>query len=116
MKCRSHLLYDVYHCKKIFVSFSTPKGSHYPTPNRFYYFRKLVRIGCISKRICYLSLSICHFRETREHHQLKFKVCKLNLQNRKKSKNYFSRESFIDQAIQSNRSFLLGQIPLKIMC
>ena len=49
-------------------------GIHYLPLDRFYHFRKLVLVACISKRIFCFSLFICHIRETREHYQWKFKV------------------------------------------
>ena len=76
---------------------------------------KFVLISCISKKVCYFCLFICHAREFKKHYRWKFKVFRHNLKNIKKLRNYFPRKGFIDKAIQFNRSFMLWKIPLKLL-
>ena len=52
--------------KKHFLTF---QGNDFTPLNRFYYFRKLVLIACISTIIWFFSHFICHV-ETREHYQV----------------------------------------------
>ena len=54
---------------------------------------------------CNFSLFICHVRKTREHFQQKFKVCRLSLQNLKKSRNYALHKIFVYKAV-----------PFKVAC
>ena len=62
-----YLIYII--ANKNSVIFLTLKDVRYPPLDLFHYFRKLVLIACISKKICYFSLVICHIREARERCQ-----------------------------------------------
>ena len=112
---RSYVLSEPYHCKEkknymfFKVSTITDIVKFVESIDRTLKSQKTISLAIFSSKKQFNSTDISCWDKN-------IKCCRLNLFNLKKSKSYFYLESVLDKAVQFNRSFVLWQMLLKLIC